>query len=352
MLIVSSDAHRAHHAVELDTGELIPSWEHPGRADAVSAAVAGADLGTMVGPDPLDRSLVDRVHDPVYVEFLETAHERWVAEGHRAPGAMGFAWPARGAASPDRRPDDLLGQLGWHSFAADCSIVAGTWAAAADAAACAQTAADAVDLAAGAESSAFALCRPPGHHAGVDTFGGYCYLNNAAIAAQRLLDRGATRVALVDVDFHHGNGTQELFSDRDDVAFCSIHGDPTWAFPWFSGHAGETGVGAGEGFTLNLPLDRGATLEVWLDALGGGLDWVRGHGCDALVVSLGVDTFEGDPISEFALGTDDFPAVGAALAGLGLPTVLVLEGGYATDELGANVAGVLTGFATTAAASI
>ncbi len=358
MLIVSSDVHRAHHALELDSGELIPSWEHPGRADSVQAAIEAAGLGPIVVPERLDRSLVDRVHEPGYVGFVETAHERWVAEGYQAPAAMGFAWPARGAVNLTHRPIDLMAQLGWYSFAADCSIVAGTWAAAAEAAACAQTAADAVDLAAGASSSglpptqsAFALCRPPGHHAGYDTFGGYCYLNNAAIAATRLRDRGAARVAIVDVDFHHGNGTQEIFYECDDVVFCSIHGDPLWAFPWFAGHADEIGAGLGEGCNLNLPLGRGTTFEVWMEALGTGLDWVRGHGCDALVVSLGVDTFEGDPISEFALATDDFPAVGGALAGLDLPTVLVLEGGYATDELGANVAGVLAGFAASAAGS-
>ena len=205
MRTVASDGHRSHHSIELDRGRLVPSWEGPERADRVRAAVADADLGPIVEPEPLDRELLGRVHDPVYVEFLEGAWDRWVTEGYEAPGAMGIAWPGRRTGR--RRPDDLLGQLGYHSFAADCSIVAGTWAAAASSAAVAQTAAQYV---ADGERTAFALCRPPGHHAMSDQFGGYCYLNNAAVAAQLLVEGGADRVAILDLDPDNVDAYQSL----------------------------------------------------------------------------------------------------------------------------------------------
>ena len=339
MRTVASDGHRSHHSIELDRGRLVPSWEGPERADRVRAAVADADLGPIVEPEPLDRELLGRVHVPVYVEFVEGAWDRWVTEGYEAPGAMGIAWPGRRTGR--RRPDDLLGQLGYHSFAADCSIVAGTWAAAASSAAVAQTAAQYV---ADGERTAFALCRPPGHHAMSDQFGGYCYLNNAAVAAQLLVEGGADRVAILDLDHHHGNGTQDIFFARSDVAFCSLHADPRSRFPWFLGHADERGAGAGDGYSRNLPLPPGTRVAAWREALETGLAWLRPLGIDALVVSLGVDTYVDDPISDCGLATSDNPPIGRRLAGADLPTVFVMEGGYATDALGPNVVGVLEGF--------
>jgi acetoin utilization deacetylase AcuC-like enzyme len=177
-----------------------------------------------------------------------------------------------------------------------------------------------------------------------DQFGGYCYLNNAAVAAQRLRSRGAGRVAILDVDYHHGNGTQDIFYDRDDVLYCSIHCDPLAEFPFFFGHAEETGTGEGTGRNFNLPLPRGTRADAWFEALEHALEWIESSGCDHLVVSLGVDTFEADPISHFRLGRDAFAPMGERIAQLGLPTVFVLEGGYASDELGDNVVSVLTGF--------
>ncbi len=339
MRTVASHDHRSHHSIELDRGRLVPSWEGPERADRIREAVIEARLGPIVEPDPLDRALLGRVHDPVYVEFLERAWDRWVADGYEAPGAMGIAWPGRRLGR--RRPDDLLGQLGYHSFAADCSIVAGTWTAVASSAAVAQTAAQFV---ADGERTAFALCRPPGHHAMSDQFGGYCYLNNAAVAAQLLVEGGADRVAILDLDHHHGNGTQDIFFARSDVAFCSLHADPSHRFPWFLGHADERGAGAGDGYSRNLPLPPGTGVDAWREALDAGLTWLGPLGIDALVVSLGVDTFVDDPISDFELATSDYPPVGRRLAGAGLPTVFVMEGGYATDALGPNVVGVLEGF--------
>ena len=231
--------------------------------------------------------------------------------------------------------------MGYYAFDAGTPIVEGTWDAAFAAAQCAMTAAA---LVAEGERSAYALCRPPGHHAGRSVYGGYCFLNNAALAAQQLRERGFGKVALFDVDYHHGNGTQDIFWERDDVLFVSIHGTPETEYPYFLGYADERGAGAGEGFTLNLPLPRGTGWDTYDAALDTALQRIADFGADALVVSLGVDIYEGDPISAFKLGAERFPQLGSRLASLGLPTVLVQEGGYAVREIGTNVAGVLGAF--------
>ena len=194
------------------------------------------------------------------------------------------------------------------------------------------------------ERSAFALCRPPGHHAGRSVYGGYCYLNNAALAAQALRDAGCARVAIVDIDYHHGNGTQDIFWTRGDVYFASIHGSPETEYPYFLGYDDETGEGDGAGCTRNLPLPRGTTWDAYAAALDDAMDGVRRFGPDALVVSLGVDAFEDDPISSFRLGTTHFEAIGQRLAAPRWPTVLVQEGGYAVEAIGRNVMAVLQGF--------
>lgn len=291
------------------------------------------------GPDTLDHALLSRVHTPEYLQFLSTAWDRWHQRGHSDGPAMAFAWPGRNVVP--LRPDDLVGQLGYHSFAADCSIVAGTWAAASDAAAIAQTAADRV-LADSAP--VYALCRPPGHHATADQFGGYCYLNNSAIAAQRLLDRGINRVAVLDVDYHHGNGTQAIYYNRADVLTVSIHADPLFEFPWFSGHGSETGADDGEGWNLNLPLAAGTRLAEWTAALDIAIDRIVSSKAEAIVVALGVDTYVDDPLGTFVIQTGDYTTIAERIAALGLPSVVVQEGGYATEAIGDNVAAFLEAF--------
>ena len=242
----------------------------------------------------------------------------------------------------DVLPDNFSARMGLFSFDAGTPLTAGSWAAARAGAACAIGAARAVS--AGGVQSAFALSRPPGHHAGADFFGGYCFLNNAALAAQALRDGGAARVAVLDVDYHHGNGTQAIFYERSDVLTVSIHGDPRTEYPFFLGHADERGAGAGTGFNLNLPLPRGTGFERWRAALATALETIRNFGAQALVVSLGVDTFEGDPISGFKLRSADYLQVGRDIAALSLPTVFVFEGGYAVAEVGINTVNVLEGF--------
>ncbi len=352
MHIFRSVSHRDHHVLELDGGRLVDSWESPDRADIVDAACDAAGFASTTVETRLvfDRALAEQVHDPDYVAFLEGAHRRWVDEGNDTPCAMAFGWPAR--RFRDVVPKTLEAQLGYYSFAADCSISANTWEAITGSASAAIAAADHISntgVSTEAAPVAFARCRPPGHHASRDQFGGYCYLNNSALAAQRLRNNGAGRVAVVDVDYHHGNGTQDVFYHRFDVLHASIHGDPAEEFPYFLGYADETGEQAGEGCNRNVPLARGTEATDWFDALDSTLTWASSGGDngpppDALVVPLGLDTYVDDPISHFRLRSEHYLELGQRLAEVGLPTVLVLEGGYATEALGTNVVNVLTGY--------
>jgi acetoin utilization deacetylase AcuC-like enzyme len=259
---------------------------------------------------------------------------------HAARDALPSVWPVRSLRS-DVLPANFAARMGLFSMDAGTPLTSGTWVAARAGADCALSAAKAV---AGGARSSFALTRPPGHHAGADFFGGYCFVNNAALAAQHLRDQGFPRVAVLDIDYHHGNGTQAIFYDRPDVFFTSIHGDPHTEYPFYLGYADECGAAAGLGSNLNLPLPRGSDYTTWSGALAQALAAIAGFGAQALVVSLGVDTFVGDPISGFTLRNDDYLRVGAQIASANLPTVFVFEGGYAVAEVGVNVANVLQGF--------
>lgn len=339
MITVFTEAHLLRNAkTELYGGRLVPPHECPERAEIVLERVRAVGLGEITPPSRFGLGPVLKVHDTAFVDFLKTAWSEWTAAGNQGE-AIPDCWPARRMAQ--RCPTSITGKLGYYAMAGETSISAGTWEAAQAAADVALTAAS--HLQKGARS-AFALCRPPGHHAARDLYGGYCFLNNAAIAAEYLRDRGAARVAVLDVDFHHGNGTQDIFYDRADVLYVSLHGDPAHAFPYFSGYADETGVGAGTGFTMNLPLPPGAGFPAWSQALASALQRLRRFAPDALVVSLGVDTFEHDPISFFKLRSEDFSTYGRMIGACGWPTLFVFEGGYAVEEVGVNTVNVLTGF--------
>ena len=278
------------------------------------------------------------VHDADFVAFLESAWSEWQAAGYNGE-VIASVWPAR--RMQDRVPRFIDGKVGYYAMAAETSISEGTWAAALAAKDVALSGAQAL---LDGEAGVFSLCRPPGHHAARDMFGGYCFLNNAAIAAQYLRDQGAARVAILDIDFHHGNGTQDIFYERDDVLFCSLHGDPEDAFPHFLGYADETGSGAGAGFNRNYPMPEGTPFAQWREALGDALGHIREFAPAYLVVSLGVDAFENDPISFFKLTSEDFRTTGALIGALGIPTLFVMEGGYDVEEVGINVVNVLSGY--------
>jgi acetoin utilization deacetylase AcuC-like enzyme len=339
MITVFSEEHALRHPrTELSGGELVTPHECPERAQFVLDRVREQGLGEVIAPTRFDRAPLLRVHDAHYLGFLEHAWRDWVAAGNRGE-AIPDCWPAR--RMTQRCPNSITGKLGYYAMAGETSISAGTWEAARAAADVALTAAARIQS---GEQAAFALCRPPGHHAARDLFGGYCFLNNAALAAQLLRDGGAARVAILDVDYHHGNGTQDIFYERADVLFVSLHAHPADAFPYFSGYEDETGSGPGTGFTYNLPMPDGTEFAVWQAALQSALRRIADFRADALVVSLGVDTFIEDPISSFRLSSDDFSTYGGMLGTCGLPTLFVLEGGYAVREIGINAVNVLTGF--------
>jgi acetoin utilization deacetylase AcuC-like enzyme len=343
MRTVYNDRHALHHGkVEMFRGELVPCFEVPARADYVLQELKARGLGAIEGPAEFDDAAVTRVHAPRYVEFLSNAWNEWVALDPANAGrdALPSYWPIRGFRS-DVLPASFPARMGLFSYDAGSPLTAGTWTAARAGAACALTAARRVLE---GERAAFALTRPPGHHAGVDFFGGYCFLNNAAIAAQGLRDAGVERVAILDIDYHHGNGTQAIFYERADVQFTSLHGDPHTEYPYYLGYADERGAGAGLGFNHNLPLARGTDFSTWRAALATALRHIADFKPGALVVSLGLDTFAGDPIAGFTLATPDYLRIGEDLARAGLPTVFVFEGGYAVAEVGTNAVNVLDGF--------
>ncbi len=344
MKTVYTDQHRLQHGqAELFGNKLVPCHERPARADAIHAVIEARGLGPIIEPQDFGEDPILAVHAPDYVAFLKEAWAAWCDAG-----GDGDALPSC-TPMPDMRmhdmgrrvPSSIFGKLSYYSFDTTAPITAGTWAAAY---ASAQVALTGADLLVRGDKAAFALCRPPGHHASRSYYGGYCFLNNAAIAAQRLIDQGLKKVAVLDVDYHHGNGTQAIFYDRADVLFVSIHGDPDQDYPFFLGYADERGTGPGMGYTLNLPLPHGTTADGWFEALNQAIAVIADYGADALVVSLGVDTYEGDPISYFKLASADYSRLGQRLTRLHLPTLFVMEGGYNVDAIGINVTNTLMGF--------
>jgi acetoin utilization deacetylase AcuC-like enzyme len=356
MITIFSPDHALHDAPhEFLDGKLIPPHEAPIRVRMILEALERAGIGAIQPPRAFELEPIRAVHDHDYLEYLAQAYERWVAAGGDAaavlPSTLAVRWMSRRSVGPLVAP-------GYYSFDLSAPIVAGTYRAACAAADAALTGAA---LLLEGQRLAYALCRPPGHHAGSDLYGGYCYLNNAAIAAQYLgvggwesgvgiADQLPTpdpqpprRVAVLDIDFHHGNGTQQIFYERDDVLFVSIHADPVREYPYFAGYADERGAGVGAGFNLNFPLEAGVTNPRYQAVLEQALAAIADFAPRFLVLSAGFDTFDGDPIGDFALTTDAYPLIGRRIAMLGLPTLVVQEGGYAVAALGENAAGLLRG---------
>ncbi len=337
MKVVFSREQLRHDPAQIvSSGKLVPNPEIPARAERLLAAATASGLALETpadyGPEPLAA-----VHTARYLAFLEKIFIRW----QRIPDASDDVFP--NIHPPSRTslyPASAVGQVGFHVFDGGCPITADTWDSARWSA---WTAVHAAYEVLGGAPSCYALARPPGHHAGSDLAGGFCYLNNSAIAAQ-VLRGDYERVAILDVDVHHGNGTQDIFYERDDVLTVSLHADPVRFYPFFWGSASERGRDAGEGCNLNLPLERGTGGDAYLAALNTAIDAIDAFEAEAVVVALGLDAYIGDPLAGLALTTGDFERVGERIAALALPTVLVQEGGYPSDELGANLAAVLQAF--------
>lgn len=337
LTVVASDDHRAHDPpYELNFGRTVsPVWDRPARAETIREALEAAGH-QLVGPAQHGVEALHRVHDPDLVRWAADAHARW-----RAAGGPEVLLPDTFASHRwrTRRPTSPLAEPGWWCIDTATPLVEGSYVACRAAVDIALTG---VDRIRDGERGVYALCRPPGHHAGRDYYGGFCLFNNAAVAADELSLDGS--VAVLDVDYHHGNGTQEILWERGDVLYVSIHGDPAGAYPYFTGFGDEVGQGRGRGATRNLPMAPGTADAAYLDALAVACEVVAGFGADTLVVSLGIDTFGDDPICDFDLTAEAYGRIGRAVAALGLPTLFVQEGGYAVEQLGQNVAAVLEGF--------
>jgi acetoin utilization deacetylase AcuC-like enzyme len=315
-------------------GQLHQNFEVPQRAASLAEGLSRLGIAPEQ-PAPAPRQAIEAVHPAPFLDFLRDAPARWAALPGAGPEMVANIHPspemlAQGGAA-GAHP---VAELGLYTADTACPIGPGTYAAAMGAAACALAAAS--EAASG--RTAYALCRPPGHHAYAARAGGHCYLNNAAIAVESLRRAGAARVAVLDIDSHHGNGTQGIFWKRGDVLTISVHADPDRYYPWYVGRAAERGAGAGEGSNLNLPLPFGTDDAGWLAAIAAGLSAIRGFRADALVVSLGFDASEHEPLNALAVTEDGFAGAAAAISAARLPTAIVQEGGYNVDLLGTLLA--------------
>ena len=337
MKVIFSDRQREHNPESyLSSGAAVPNPELPERADRLLAAAMSAGLEAESPADYGD-DLIASIHTPRYLTFLQNIYARW----SRIEGASREVLPnVHPIERSDGYPKSAVGQVGFHVYDASCPIAAHTWLSARWSA---MTAAHAAQRVMSGDPACYALSRPPGHHASQDLAGGFCYLNNSAIAAQHLLSQ-YSRVAIIDVDVHHGNGTQRIFYERADVLTVSIHADPIRFYPFFWGYANETGVGAGLGYNLNIPLARGTGDEDYLKSLDVALNAVSDYAPEAIVIALGLDAHEDDPYQGMKITTPGFARIGARLAALAMPTVIVQEGGYLSDALGPNLASFLNDF--------
>ena len=344
MLVVASDRHRAHAPLaEIESSGLQSPFEHPGRADAILATLQADERFIVDEPTEWDVAAIEAVHDPGLVAFLERAWDDYQVRHPGTHDVVPDVFAAPGLVEgigrlPAWSPIEF--ELGRWCFETTTPVTEGTYSAARAAVDIALTSTSAV---LGGASAAYGLCRPPGHHAPTGLYGGYCFFNNAAVAAHHVAATTGAKVTILDVDYHHGNGTQQIFYGRDDVQYVSLHGDPARAYPYVTGFADERGAGRGSGSTLNLPLAAGTDDDRYLSALTAALDAIASFGPSLLVVSLGVDTYHNDPISDLAISTDGLRAQGELVAQLALPTVVLQEGGYDVAAIGDNVRQFLLG---------
>ena len=339
MQVYYSEAHRKHEPPfeVFDGGLRTPYMENPDRMDRILNALHQTGWAEIVEPKDFGLNPIYAVHDQEYINFLASSWTEWLASEAEDKSTL---LPATFALRRHpTKPTSLLGRAGYYMMDLSACIVEGTFTAALASANCALSAAESV---ANGERSAFALCRPPGHHAGKDYAGGYCFINNASVAANWLSASG--KVALLDVDYHCGNGTQDIFYDRADVLTISIHADPHFEYPYYAGYADETGTAAGLGFHKNFPLEKGTDDVRYLSALEEALSLIRGFAPNYLVISAGMDIYADDPLGKIRVTTEGIGEIGKRISALGLPTVIVMEGGYNNDALGQNITSFLGEF--------
>ncbi|CAN7155931.1 histone deacetylase family protein [Variovorax sp. LjRoot130] len=328
-------------------GRISKPADLPTRAHALRDALAARDI-ELVQPRDYGRAPLEGVHSADYLDYLETAYALWralklpgVEPGIEVlPNLSPYHGGTPGVPRAPCPSPSIVARTGYYISDLSCPIGPHTWRSVLRSAHTAVAAADAV-LDSG--DAAYALCRPSGHHAHRDRAGGFCYVNNSAAAAQRLRERHG-RVAVLDLDAHHGDGTQNIFYARDDVLTVSTHADPSGYYPFYTGYAHERGSGAGEGCNLNLPLPHGAGNELFLQAVDQGLAALRGFAPKALVLALGFDSYKDDPISVLRLDLDAYRRIGEKIGALGLPTVIVQEGGYMVEAIGSALDHFLRGF--------
>ncbi len=338
MDIIYTERHTKHASdgIVLD-GRPFITEEVPARAEVIVKAARAAQLGTVAAPIDHGIEPILAVHDAGYVDFLRTVYAENAAYFQTSEPVFTWTFATR---HTGRKPKGFLGLMGYYAFGWGTPILEGTWEAAYWSAQCALSAADRLR---DGEPVAYALCRPPGHHAAADLYGGFCYLNNAAIAA-RYLQGSGDQVAILDIDYHHGNGTQAIFYTDPDVLFCSLHAHPDDDYPYYWGDVDERGEGPGEGYNHNWPLPQGADDATYLAALGEALAVIGAYAPRYLVVSVGFDVVAGDPVGGFRLTTEGLSDIGRQIAGLNLPTVIVQEGGYILEDLGRNAVAFLRAF--------
>lgn len=344
MKIFYSETHRKHYPPfeVFDGGKRVPYLENPDRMDKILAALRKTDWADFVQPTDFGLDPISAVHDREYIAFLASAWTEWLdsdPEVAASPEQNAFLPATFALRRSPRVPSTLLGKAGYYIMDLSACIVEATYSAALASANCALSAAtSSFDT----QDSSFALCRPPGHHAGRDYAGGYCFINNASVAANWLASKA--KVALLDIDYHAGNGTQDIFYERNDVLTISIHGDPDYEYPHFIGFADETGAGKGLGFHKNFPLPADTGDAEYLSALDEALAMIQNFSPNYLVLSTGMDTFDGDPLGKFHVTQNGFAEIGKRIASLGLPTVIIMEGGYANAELGTNIVTLVENF--------
>jgi acetoin utilization deacetylase AcuC-like enzyme len=339
MKIYYSETHRKHEPQfeVFDGGLRVPYLEIPDRMDRILNALLEMDWAEITEPTDFGVDPITAVHDKEYLGFLASAWTEWLATDSKDHSVL---LPATFALRRHpQRPASLLGRAGYYMMDLSACIVEGTYEAALAAANCALSAAQVIT---DAERSAFALCRPPGHHAGKDYAGGYCFINNASVAAQWLSSKG--RTALLDVDYHCGNGTQDIFYERDDVLTISIHADPNFEYPHFAGYVEEQGEGKGFGFHHNFPLSETTDDGAYLNTLETALALIREFEPVYLVVSAGMDIYAEDPLGKIRVTTEGIIEIAKRISALALPTVIVMEGGYNNEALGRNVIGFIGEF--------